>query len=59
MSDVYKGTAVESTLKYMSDMNGTQRGDVEKGVSVIFDVVTGKKGESVLRLPLGSDCVGR
>jgi hypothetical protein len=59
MSDAYKGTAVESTLQYVSDMNGKQRGDVEKGVSVIFDVVTGKKGEGVLRVPLGSDCMGR
>lgn len=44
--------------------NGKQSGDPEKGVEVIFQVVTGEgefgklKG-SILRLPLGKDCLAR
>ena len=64
MTPAYENTPVGSTLKYLNGLNGTQKGDAKKGVSVIFDVVmkTGVAealGEELLRLPLGSDCVMR
>jgi len=65
MNAAYENTPVGTTLKYLSGLNGTQKGDVEKGVSVIFDVVMKSgvaeslRGKEILRLPLGSDCVGR
>ena len=64
INPAYEGTPVGNTLKYMAGLNGTQKGDAEKGVAVIFDVVMRSgvaegMGEGVLRLPLGSDCVGR
>ena len=44
-------------------MEGKQKGDTEKGVARIYDVVTGEgmgKGqEKWLRLPIGSDCFER
>ena len=64
MTAAYAGTPVETTLKKFDDMDGKQKGDAKKAVSVIFDVVT-KSGvaESLdqkwLRLPLASDCVMR
>lgn len=64
MTAAYAGTLVETTLKKFDDMDGKQKGDAKKAVSVIFDVVT-KSGvaESLdqkwLRLPLASDCVRR
>lgn len=64
MTAAYAGTPVETTLKKFSDMDGKQKGDAKKAVSVIFDVVT-KTGvaegldQKWLRLPLASDCVMR
>jgi hypothetical protein len=69
MSDPYKGSPVEETLKYMDNLNGKQKGDPEKAAARIFEVVTGtgmaermemrlgEKGN--LRLPLGKDCLDR
>ncbi|TVY40364.1 putative oxidoreductase [Lachnellula subtilissima] len=65
MNAAYENTPTGNTLKYLAGLDGTQRGDAEKGVSVIFDVVmksgvaAGIGDREVLRLPLGSDCVGR
>ena len=63
MSKAYEGTAVEKTLGVFDEMNGKQRGDVEKGVERIFEVVmrSGKAEglRDMLRLPLGEDCVKR
>lgn len=69
MSDPYKGSLVEETLKYMDNLNGTQKGDPEKAAARIFEVVTGTgMAESIemrlgekgnLRLPLGKDCLDR
>ncbi|KAH7342887.1 putative short chain oxidoreductase/dehydrogenase [Rhexocercosporidium sp. MPI-PUGE-AT-0058] len=64
MTAAYAGTPVDITLKKFDDMDGKQRGDAKKAVSVIFDVVT-KSGvaegldQKWLRLPLASDCVMR
>lgn len=42
MSEVYEETAVEKTLVAFEEMNGRQRGDVEKGVERVFEVVMRK-----------------
>lgn len=60
----YSGGAVEQTLLAFGNLSGTQRGDPEKAVARIFEVVTGTgaagalKGR-ILRLPLGPDCLAR
>ncbi|KAE8441793.1 hypothetical protein EG329_004306 [Mollisiaceae sp. DMI_Dod_QoI] len=65
MGEAYKGTVVEKTLGMFGEMDGKQRGDAEKGVGLIFDVVmkNGVRKEfgegGWLRLPLGEDCVER
>ncbi|CZR57157.1 related to dehydrogenases with different specificities (related to short-chain alcohol dehydrogenases) [Phialocephala subalpina] len=64
MEPAYKGTAVEATLAKFKEMDGKQRGDANKAVSIIFGVVMGDgvaKGldKGLLRLPLGEDCVQR
>ena len=64
MSEAYRGSPVEETLKYMDNLNGTQKGDSEKAAARIFEVVTGtgmgrEFGGQHLRLPLGKDCLDR
>ena len=65
MSEAYMDTPVDQTLEYMDGLNGTQRGDAEKGAKRIFEVMgmgmTRGLGleNRFLRLPLGADCVVR
>jgi hypothetical protein len=64
MSDLYKGSPVEETLKYFDSFNGTQKGDPEKAAARIFEVVTGTGmakdlDRNYLRLLLGKDCLDR
>lgn len=62
-SEPYKGTIVEKVNEIFKAMEGKQKGDTEKGVARIYDVVMGEgvgKGyEKWLRLPIGSDCFER
>jgi NAD(P)-dependent dehydrogenase (short-subunit alcohol dehydrogenase family) len=64
VSEAYKDTPVGLTLSKFDSMNGKQRGDTEKGVKAIFDVVM-KSGQAeglkkeYMRLPLRKDCVER
>ncbi|KAE8372157.1 hypothetical protein BDV26DRAFT_274655 [Aspergillus bertholletiae] len=64
LSEPYKGGPVDTTLGLFESAQGKQKGDPEKAVARIFEVVTGEgaagglKGK-ILRLPLGPDCVGR
>ncbi|KAF7587716.1 hypothetical protein BBP40_006823 [Aspergillus hancockii] len=64
LSEAYKGGPVDTTLGLFETASGKQRGDPEKAVARIFEVVTGEgaagalKGK-ILRLPLGPDCVSR
>ncbi|OGM46233.1 short chain oxidoreductase/dehydrogenase [Aspergillus bombycis] len=64
LSEPYKGGPVDTTLGIFESAQGKQKGDPEKAVARIFEVVTGEgaagglKGK-VLRLPLGPDCVQR
>jgi len=66
MSEAYIDTPVDQTLKCMDGLNGTQRGDAEKGAKRISEVVMGTgmaRGLGLenrsLMLPLGTDCVVR
>lgn len=58
------GSAVGRTMGMFEALTGTQRGDPQRAVDRIYEVVTGKglagrlRGE-VLRLPLGMDAVER
>lgn len=64
LSDPYKGGPVDAALNVFKTSQGKQKGDPEKAVARIFEVVTGEgvagglKGK-ILRLPLGPDCVQR
>ena len=62
-SEPYKGTIVDKVNQAFKTMEGKQKGDTEKGVARIYDVVVGEgmgKGqEKWLRLPIGSDCFER
>jgi NAD(P)-dependent dehydrogenase (short-subunit alcohol dehydrogenase family) len=64
LSEPYKGGPVDAMLNLFETARGKQRGDPEKAVARIFEVVTGEgvagglKGK-ILRLPLGPDCVER
>ncbi|KAF8866724.1 NAD(P)-binding protein [Acephala macrosclerotiorum] len=42
MSEAYKETSVKATLGKFGEMDGKQRGDANKAVSVMFDVVMGE-----------------
>ena len=62
MTPAYKGTPVDDAVKKFEAFNGKQPGDPVKGSKAIVDVINAgceARGERVLRLPLGSDCVGR
>ena len=64
VSEPYSGGAVEKMVQAFGNLNGTQRGDREKGVARIFEVVTctgaaGALKGKILRLPLGPDCLVR
>lgn len=60
----YEDAVVGKTMGMFATLTGTQRGDPEKAVNRIFEVVTGEglagglKGK-VLRLPLGTDAIDR
>jgi NAD(P)-dependent dehydrogenase (short-subunit alcohol dehydrogenase family) len=65
LPEEYKGTITEQMLKRVTVQIGTKRvrGDVEKGASAVFDVIT-RSGqaegiEEFLRLPLGKDGISR
>lgn len=61
---VGEGTVLHQAMERWGDYEGTQPGDPEKGVEVLFQVLTGEgeagklKGK-ILRLPLGKDAVER
>ncbi|KAK4497362.1 hypothetical protein PRZ48_011813 [Zasmidium cellare] len=61
ISEVYKGTVVEETVKAFETIDGTQPGDPVKAGKAIVDVVRGEglgKGlEGNLRVQLGTDAV--
>ncbi|CEL09357.1 hypothetical protein ASPCAL12494 [Aspergillus calidoustus] len=64
LSKAYVGGVVDVTLQKFEAAAGKQRGDPNKAVQRVFEVVTGTgeagglKGK-VLRLPLGPDCIQR
>ncbi|KAK6837489.1 hypothetical protein RU639_001581 [Aspergillus parasiticus] len=64
LSEPYKGGPVDTMLGNFESAQGKQKGDPEKAIARIFEVVTGEgaagglKGK-ILRLPLGPDCVQR
>lgn len=61
---VGEGKLLHQAMERWGAYEGRQPGDPDKGVEVLFQVVTGEgeagklKGKT-LRLPLGKDCVGR
>ncbi|KAF2169692.1 hypothetical protein M409DRAFT_20108 [Zasmidium cellare ATCC 36951] len=61
ISEVYKGTVVEETVKAFEAIDGTQPGDPVKAGKAIVDVVRGEgRGKEVqgnLRVQLGTDAV--
>ena len=63
VSETYKGTVVEQVSKMFVDMEGKQKGDVEKGVERMYEVIMGEgmgKGkEAYLRCLIGKDCYDR
>ncbi|KAE8151455.1 hypothetical protein BDV25DRAFT_93244 [Aspergillus avenaceus] len=64
LSEPYQNGPVRTALDLFHAANGNQKGDPERAVARIFEVVTGEgqagslKGK-ILRLPLGPDCVNR
>ncbi len=62
MSEFYKGTATEKTLKFLSESHGKQPGDPVKAAEHILDYAMGQglaEGlEGYLRLPLGKSAIG-
>lgn len=60
----YKGSIVERTLSLFPSMVGKQKGDPDKAVHRLFEVVSGEGSDGklhgkVLRLPLGMDAIDR
>ena len=52
----YDDTLVGEVRKLFNERNNKQLGDIEKGVKVIFEVLTKKNGKEIpIRLVLGSD----
>ena len=62
LSEAYKGTVTDDTMKYFEWADRKQPGDIEKGARKMFEVITatgdGVGLEKYLRAPLGSDCIG-
>lgn len=60
----YAGSALEKALRTFASYKGKQAGDPQKGVDIIFSVVTGQGPaghlkDNILRLPLGGDAFAR
>ena len=61
LSEDYRGSVSDNTLRMIQDMDGKQVGSPDVAAERIWEVVTGQGmaagREICLRLPLGSDCV--
>lgn len=59
ISEDYKNSTVDVILSSVKKWHGSQLGDLEKGCQLIYDAATGKVGDGLLRIPMGSDCVAQ